>query len=271
MEDLNMAFPAPYAEQLRKGATEPVVEMIKEFVEKGQPVPNIPIVIATPLPPHPTATDELLLAVARVAQLTTSPETLNAGLTFLSARTAGQSAIGFLYTQDQVAKTFYALGFAFAGTAAGFSSSAVLFKACSISRVGIVGETLGEAFYQVAAQAHDLALARDKKTIPGRKPIFSRNTGSGAFILPSSNRIGVYKIIISKIVFIVTVYGYIKIIRITCKKARRFLLKKRQLKRSRLIKKSVIFLFYSTWINKTRKSKMTDRLYSNKSCLFSAV
>ena len=56
-------------------------------------------------------------------------------------------------------------------------------------------------------------------------------------------------------VVIVTVYGYIKILRTTCKKARRILLKKRQLKRSKLLKKSVIVLFYSTWINKTRKSK----------------
>lgn len=261
-----MPFPAPYAEQLGKGASEPIVDMIKEFVEQGKPIPPIPILVSPP-----TAADQILGAVGRVGQLATSPETLNAGITFLSVRTAGQSAVGFLYAQDQVAKTFYALGFVFAGTAAGFSSSAVLSKACSINKFGIVGETIGEACYQVAEEANKLALARDKKIIPARKPIFSRNTGSAAFILPSSNRIGVYRIIISNVVFIITVYGYIKIIRTTFKKARRILLKKRQSKQSKLLKKSVKFLFISIWIHKTRKSKMTDRLYWNKSCLFSAV
>lgn len=157
--------------------------------------------------PTPTVADELLGAVGRVGQLTTSPETLNAGITFLSIRTARQSVVGFLYAQDQTTKTFYALGFVFAGTAAGFSSSAVLSKACSINRVGIVGETIGEACYQVAEEANRLALAQDKKIIPARKPIFSRNTGPGAFILQSSNRIGVYRIVISNVVFILTVYG----------------------------------------------------------------
>ena len=261
-----MPFPVPYAEQLGKGASEPVVEMIKEFVEKGQPIPPIPIIVAPP-----TAADQILGAVGRAGQLATSPETLNAGITFLSVRTAGQSAVGFLYAQDQVAKTFYALGFVFAGTAAGFSSSAVLSKACSINRVGIVGETIGEACYQVAEEANRLALARDKKIIPVRKPIWSRNTGPAAFILPSSNRIRVYTIIISNVVFIVTVYGYIKIVRTTWKKVRRIILKKKQFKRLKLLTKSSIFLFISIWRNKTRKSKMTPRLSFNKSCLFSAV
>lgn len=258
-----MPFPAPYAEQLARGASEPVVEMIKEFVEKGQPIPPIPILITPPT--APTASDQIFSAVGRAGQLATSPETLNAGITFLSVRTAGQSAVGFLYAQDQVAKTFYALGFVFAGTAAGFSSSAFLSNACSINRVGIVGETIGEACYRVAEEANRLALARDKKIIPVRKPIWRGNTGPAAFILPSSNRIRVYTIIISNVVFIVTVYGYIKIVRTTWKKVRRIILKKKQFKRSS------IFLFISIWRNKTRKSKMTSRLSFNKSCLFSAV
>ena len=98
--------PAPYAEQFYRGAAEPVVEMIRDLVEQGQPISPISFIV-TP----PTATDQILGAVGRV----------------------GQSAVGFLYAQDQVAKTFYALGFIVAGTAAGFSSSAVLSKACSIT------------------------------------------------------------------------------------------------------------------------------------------
>ena len=263
-----MAFPAPYAEQLGNGVSEPVVQMIKEFVEKGQPIPPIPPIplLVTP----PPATDQLLGAVGRAGLLATSPETLNTGITFLSVRTAGQSAVGFLYAQDQVAKTFYALGFVFAGTAAGFSSSAVVSKACSVNRIGIVGETIGEACYQVAEEANRLALERDKKMIPVRKPIFSRNTGSAAFILPSSNKTRLYTIIINNVVFIITVYGYIKIIRTIWKKARRIILKKRQLKRFKFLTKSSRFLFTSIWINTTRKSKMTPRLSCNKSCLFSA-
>ena len=261
-----MPFPAPYAEQLGKGASEPVVAMLQDLIEKGKPIPPIPILIAPP-----TAGDQVLVAIGRAGQLVTSPESINASLTFFSIRTASQSAIGFLYAQDQVAKTFYALGFIFAGTAAGCSSTAVFSKPCSISKVGVVGETIGEAFYQAAEEANRIALAREKKPIPVRKPIFRRNKGPGAFVLPSSNRIGAYRIIISNVAFIVMAYGSIKIIRTTCKKARRILLKRRQLKRFKLLKKSTTFLFTSICINKIRKSKMTDTLHSKKSCLFSAV
>lgn len=183
--------------------------MLKEFVEQGKPLPPFPVVISLP-----TATDRVVRVVADVVY----PQTLNAGVSFLSVRTAGRSAIGFLYTEDQVAKTFYALGFVFAGTAAGFSSSAFLSKACLINHVGVVGESIGEACYQVAEEANRLARARDKKIIPVvpmRKPIWNRNSGPAAFILPSSNRSRVYSIIMSNVVFIVTVYGYIKIIRTT--------------------------------------------------------
>ena len=124
----------------------------------------------------------------------------------------------------------YALGFVFAGTAAGFSSSAVLSKACSITRVGVVGETIGQACYQVAEEANKLALARDKKITPVHKPIWSANTGPTAFILPSSNRIGLYTIMINNVVFILTAYGYIKIVRTTWKKVRHIILKKDSLK-----------------------------------------
>ena len=211
-----MPFPAPYAHQLSKGASEPVVEMIKEFVENGQPIPPIPIIVAPP-----TAVDQVLGVVGRAGELATSPQTINAGVTFLSVQTDGQSAVGFIYAQDEIAKTFYALGFFFAGTAAGFSSSAVLSKACSIDKVGIVGETIGEACYRVAEKANRLALARDKKTI--RKPIWSGSTRPAAFILPSSNRIGVYTIVVSNIVFIVTAYSYVKIARRTWKIVRRLI------------------------------------------------
>lgn len=195
-----------YAKQVGRGAAEPVVEMIKEFVEKGQPIPPIPIFVFLS-----TASDQILVAVGRVGLVATSPEAFNASNTFLSIRSAGQSAVGFLYAQDQVAKTFYALGFVFAGAAAGFSSLAVLSKTCSISKVGILGETIGEACYQVAEEANRLALARDKKIIPVRKPIFSRNPGPAAFIIPSSNRNHVYRIIISNLVFILTVIDRPKI------------------------------------------------------------
>ncbi len=264
----NMPFtpvpsPPPYAEQIGKRAAEPVVNLLKQLIDEGKPVPPIPIVINAP-----TATDELVHSVAKVASLATSPDTLNTGVTFLSVRTAGRSALGFLYAEDKVAKTFYLLGFVFVGTAAGFSSSAVMSKTCAINKVGIVGETVGEACYQIAEEANRIALKRDNKFLPARRPMFNRrNTGSAAFILPLSNRNRVYRIIVSNVVFIVTAYGYIKIIRTTWKKARGFILKKRQLKRLKLLTKSSIFLS-SILINKIRKSK---KLSCNKSCLFSAV
>ena len=92
----SIPIPAPYAEQLGKGAAEPV--------------PTIPIVI-TP----PTAID---VNIARIGNFITSSETFNAGISFLSIRTASYSAVGFACTQDQTAKAFYMLGFIFAGAAA---------------------------------------------------------------------------------------------------------------------------------------------------------
>lgn len=123
-------MPASYAEQLDKGAAQPGVKMIKEFVEKGEPMPPTTRFLSLLLPP--TALDPL---VSRVGGLVTSPEIVNAGIIFLSVKITGHSAVGFLHPQDEVAKTFYALGFIFGGTAARFSSTAVLFKACSINRL----------------------------------------------------------------------------------------------------------------------------------------
>lgn len=255
-----------YAEQLGRGASEPVVDMIKEFVEKGQPIPPIPIIIAPP-----TAGDQILGAIGRVSQLATSSESVNTGVAFLSVRTAGQSALGFINTEDQVAKNFYALGFLFSGTAAGFSSSSVISKACSINRVGILGEAVGEACYQVAQEANKIAIARDKKTVPVRKPIFSKNTGPAAFIFPSDNGTGVYKIIISNLVFIVTAYGYIKIIRTGFKKVKLILVKRQKVKQSKLLNRAAKFLVISTFRACLTKYQNSNTIYYNKSCLFSTI
>ena len=221
-----MPFPSPYADQVGRGISEPVVEMMKDLIERGQPIP--PFIVNVNVP---TATDQIFGAVGRAGKLATSPSTINAGVTYLSITTAGQSAIGFLYAQDQVAKTFYALGFVFAGTAAGFSSSAVLSEACSINKVGVLGETIGEACYRVAEKANKLALDREKKPIPMRRAIWSSNPGPVGFIIPSSNRAQICTIIISNVVFAVTAYGGIKIIRAIWKKVQDVVSKRRQLRR----------------------------------------
>jgi hypothetical protein len=101
----------------------------------------------------------------------------------------------------------------------------VISKSCSINKVGMIGETLREGSDQVAQEANRLALARDKKPIPLRKPIFNKNTSPTAFILLSSTGVGVYRIIMSNVIFVVSLYGYIKIICTTCKKAWRIILK----------------------------------------------
>lgn len=169
-----MPFPPLYAKQLEEETSELVVEMIKEFIEKGQLIQpiSIPIILSPS-----TTVDQRFGTVSQAGQRTTSPETLNAGVTFLSVRTVGQSA-------------------------AGFFSSAVLSKVCSITRVRIVVETISEACYQVAEEANRLALPRDKKIIPARKPIFNRNTGPAAFIIVSFNIVDVYRIIISNVFFL---------------------------------------------------------------------
>jgi hypothetical protein len=217
----------------------------------------------------PTADNEILSAVARVGQLTTSPESFNTGL--ISIRTAGQSALGFLYREDQFAKNCYALGFIFAGTAAGFASTSVLSKACSVSRVGLLSETMGEACYQLAQQANKLALARGKKTNPLKNRIFSKNTGPAAFIFPSKNGTGVYKIIISNMVFIVMAYGYIKIIPMGFKKVKRILVKRQKVKQSKLLNRAAKFVVISTFGACLRKYQNSNTIYSNKSRLFSTV
>ena len=159
MPDIPIPSPAPYAQQIGKGAGEPIANMLESLIKEGYPVPAIPVFISPP-----TATEKILDVVGTVGQVVTSPESMNTGVAFLSAQTAGKSAIGFLTTKDDGAKTFYALGFLFAGTATGVSSTAALSKSCKIDKVGILGEALGEACYRVAEEANRIALARDNKT-----------------------------------------------------------------------------------------------------------
>jgi hypothetical protein len=103
----------------------------------------------------------------------------------------------------------------FSTTAAGFSSTSFLANTASLSKVGVLGETLGETFYYVAKEANKIALARDTG-----QPIFrfGKNKGPAAFIVPSSNKMIVYKTIITSVGLIVTVYGYKKFFVLLTKK-----------------------------------------------------
>jgi hypothetical protein len=67
--------------------------MIKEFVAAGLPVLPIPVIISPSI-----GRDAILELVARVGDLATGPDLINASLRFLSVQTAGRSALGFLYS-----------------------------------------------------------------------------------------------------------------------------------------------------------------------------
>lgn len=96
----------PSMYQMGAGISEPIVTFAKEMAEQGNPVPNIPIVVQPPV-----AAEQRMQVGAKLGGFITSPNTLNGGIALLSVRTAGKSALGYIYTKDPAAKFLFAVAF----------------------------------------------------------------------------------------------------------------------------------------------------------------
>jgi hypothetical protein len=113
-------------------------------------------------------------------------------------------------------------------------------RVSEIDTVGVVGESAGYACYRVGQKANAIALAKQN-----RKPIFGKNPGSIAFALPYQNKNDQFKTVVGGLIFIVTIYGYVKLIIAFYRKGQSIALKRAQLKRSKLINKAAKCLVVS--------------------------
>ncbi len=147
-----------------------------------------------------------------------------------------------------------------------------------INKVGILGETIGQACYQNKLdieRENNKAMMVFQNKKPTRSPIFRGSFGPTAFILPSLNGIRIYKIIVNNAVFIITAYDYLKLTRTIYRKTclilskRQKIRKRQQLQRS--LTKTAKFLSASIFIHKVRKSNFNSNSRIIKSNLFSAV
>lgn len=165
-------------------------------------------------------------------KLGTSPVGITGNTVIVGAGiyTGGRSAYGFGVTTSPAAKGCYAMSFMFSAVAVASGGSAVLAKACTLSREGLLAESCGYCFMKLGEMAHVAALHAEGKPIPPhlqprnyqpRKPM--RRSAYGGkymgFVMPDGE-FGFSEIIekipfqkIGQVIGIgLTVYGYYRIV-----------------------------------------------------------
>nr|WPV72498.1 hypothetical protein orf189 [Navicula sp.]WPV72574.1 hypothetical protein orf189 [Navicula sp.]WPV72655.1 hypothetical protein orf189 [Navicula sp.]WPV72732.1 hypothetical protein orf189 [Navicula sp.] len=131
-----------------------------------------------------------------------------------SAKTMTFAFVGFLQTDDQVAKWLYAVSVVLAAAAGGCSGSAFIQEKCFIHRRAALTEAAAETIYWAAEKARATAAAKANHPKRLRKPLFYRNRGDIAFTVPcslDSKFLAIANSTINNAIFIISVYGYIKI------------------------------------------------------------
>ena len=183
------------------------------------------------------ATDELynILLSIRTSLLSGQENVSMVGNTVITGAgiyTGGRSALGFMATDSPAAKGCYGMSFMCSAAAVASGGTAVMAKACTLSREGLLAESCSYAFMKLGELAHVAALHAEGKPIPShlqhyiknlkpRKPMRGSGYGNNymGFIVPG----GEFKFseIIEKIPFqkigeVVglgfTVYGYYRIV-----------------------------------------------------------
>ena len=183
------------------------------------------------------ATDELynILLSIRTSLLSGQENVSMVGNTVITGAgiyTGGRSALGFMATDSPAAKGCYGMSFMCSAAAVASGGTAVMAKACTLSREGLLAESCSYAFMKLGELAHVAALHAEGKPIPPhlqhyiknlkpRKPMRGSGYGNNymGFIVPG----GEFKFseIIEKIPFqkigeVVglgfTVYGYYRIV-----------------------------------------------------------
>ena len=183
------------------------------------------------------ATDEIygILLSIRTSILSGQENAFMVGNTVIAGAglyTGGRSAMGFVATDSRAAKGCYAMSVMCSAGAVASGGTAVMAKACTLSREGLLAESCSYAFMKLGELAHVAALHAEGKPIPPhlqhyiknlkpRKPMRGSGYGNNymGFIVPG----GEFKFseIIEKIPFqkigeVVglgfTVYGYYRIV-----------------------------------------------------------
>ena len=205
----------------------------KYFVDQGfVSEENLKIMIAAPDIPKLTPR---LPFEAQVYMKLGTPSAGVVGNTVIAGAgiyTGGRSALGFMATDSPAAKGCYGMSFMCSAAAVASGGTAVMAKACTLSREGLLAESCSYAFMKLGELAHVAALHAEGKPIPShlqhyiknlkpRKPMRGSGYGNNymGFIVPG----GEFKFseIIEKIPFqkigeVVglgfTVYGYYRIV-----------------------------------------------------------
>ena len=276
----------PSMYQMGAGISEPIVTFAKEMAEQGNPVPNIPIVVQPPV-----AAEQLMQVGAKLGGFITSPNTLNGGIALLSVRTAGKSALGYIYTKDPAAKFLFAVAFLCSGTAAGAAGTSYISKTiCEVNRVGLIGEGMAEILYHLGRDAQRQAEERAKnnpnfilqaaqtQATKGHRKAMRQTKIIGGRPLaytPSSGVVQYYRIVVDNLVFALTIYGYYKFIRIGYQKIRQLVAEKKakvaKVQNSKLVNKAAKFIIIYSHTHYLRNIRNNRNIYSTNCCLFSTV
>lgn len=211
------------------------------------------------------------------------PVNHNAALAIYSVKTASMSVIGYVHTNDDLAKGFYVLAFGFGVSAASISTNAVLCKCADLDYHAILLEGAAEMLYRAGEKARKIAEAKSKALFEARQisemnstalavkrrfPIFSSNPGNIAFVPACPDYA---RIIGNNLIFIFKMSGSVRLTYTVYKKTKKLLSDRRRQKRSKLLKKRISLFIVCAIL--TIKKKQLTKVKSNfsKSPLFSAV
>ena len=173
--------------------------------------------------------------------------------------TGGRSAMGFVATDSPAAKGCYGMSFMCSAAAVASGGTAVMAKACTLSREGLLAESCSYAFMKLGELAHVAALHAEGKPIPPhlqRKPMRGAAYANNymGFIVPGGEfRFSevIEKIPFQKIGEVVgvglTVYGYYKIVSVGYRYSQKLITKYKE-NRQKIKLKNQVFVQAKTLV-----------------------
>jgi hypothetical protein len=212
----------------------------------------------------------------------------NTVITGAGLYTGGRSAMGFMATNSRAAKGCYAMSVMCSAAAVASGGTAVMAKACTLSREGLLAESCGYAFMKLGELAHVAALHAEGKPIPPHLQHYIKNLkprklmrGSAyagnymGFVLPGGE-IGFSEIIekipfqkIGKVVGVgFTVYGYYRIVLVGYRYSQKLITKYKENRKKIKFKNEVFvqakFVVVSLYFNPfVQKSLLINRFIMN--------
>ena len=210
------------------------------------------------------ATDEIygILLSIRTSILSGQENAFMVGNTVIAGAglyTGGRSAMGFVATDSRAAKGCYAMSVMCSAGAVASGGTAVMAKACTLSREGLLAESCSYAFMKLGELAHVAALHAEGKPIPPhlqRKPMRGAAYANNymGFIVPGGEfRFSevIEKIPFQKIGEVVgvglTVYGYYKIVSVGYRYSQKLITKYKE-NRQKIKLKNQVFVQAKTLV-----------------------